>query len=201
MSELISRRHGLEAFLRETTGARTAEARLHAKIRDDLGHINLRGDATDETFTDTIEKTTGQPLPIVPNTTSHGDHRIFWLGPDEWLLLADANATSALTESIRKASCGNPVSVNDVSGGQVAIQLQGSAARVLLAKGYTLDLHPSVFPVGACAQSGLAKATVLLGLVDEGPTFVIIVRRSYSDYLCRWLRHAGGDAGITFSSA
>ena len=79
--------------------------------------------------------------------------------------------------------------------------LEGSAARKILAKGCTLDLHPSVFPVGACAQSGLAKASVVLGLLGEAPTFMIVVRRSYSDYLCRWLSNAGSDAGIIFSQA
>lgn len=199
MTELPNRRHGLEAFLSETTGARGAGTDLHARIRDDLGHINLRFDVANKAYVEAIEEITGQSLPIVPNTTSQGAHRILWLGPDEWLVLSDADATLSLAESIRNAYGGMHVSANDISGGQVAIELQGAASRNLLAKGCTLDLHPSVFPVGACAQSGLAQANILVSLVDDTPTFMIVVRRSFADYLCRWLAHAGRDAGIVFA--
>lgn len=199
MTELLNRRHGLEAFLGETTGAQNADTVMHARVRADLGHINLRADAAIKASVDAIEGITGQPLPVVPNTMSQDDHRIFWLGPDEWLILTDADETSSLAESIREASGGTHVSVNDISGGQVAIELQGAAARSLLAKGCTLDLHPSVFPVGACAQSGLAKANILVSLVDGAPTFMVVVRRSFADYLCRWLAHAGSDVGIVFA--
>jgi sarcosine oxidase subunit gamma len=64
-----------------------------------------------------------------------------------------------------------------------------------------LDLHPGVFAVGDCAQSGLAKANVVLALVDDKPTFMVVVRRSFSDYLYRWLAHAGSDDGVTFRDA
>ena len=80
------------------------------------------------------------------------------------------------------------VSINDLSGGQIAIHLSGSDVPDLLAKGCTLDLHPSVFGVGACAQSGLAKTIVLLGHIDKAPVYELIVRRSFSEYALRWLR-------------
>jgi len=51
-----------------------------------------------------------------------------------------------------------------------------------------LDLHPDVFRAGDCAQSGLGKATMLLGCIDTAPVYEIIVRRSFSEYALRWLR-------------
>jgi sarcosine oxidase subunit gamma len=59
-----------------------------------------------------------------------------------------------------------------------------------LAKGCTLDFHPRVFRPGTCAQSGLAKANVLIRLGDDPDSFDVVVRRSFADYLLRWLRHA-----------
>ena len=103
--------------------------------------------------------------------------------------------------SLEEASQDRHVAVNDLSGGQIALELKGPNCRDLLAKGCTLDLHPSVFSVGDCAQSGLAKASVLIALTDETPTFLVVVRRSFSDYLCRWLAHAGSDEGIVFTEA
>ena len=200
MSDLMKQCHGLEPFLREAGSAGTDATGVQVTIRDDLGHINLRGHAADATFKAAIEEVAGQPLPVLPNTTSSGDHRIFWLGPDEWLILAEATGTPSLTDAIRQATGGLHASVNDVSGGQVALQLQGAEVRTLFAKGCTLDLNPSVFTAGFCAQSGLAKANVLLGLVDDAPTFIVVVRRSFADYLCRWLSHAGRDIGIAFTA-
>jgi sarcosine oxidase subunit gamma len=148
-----------------------------------------------------VEKVLGQALPIEPNTVSSGRHQVFWLGPDEWLVVTPAGGAAELAGRLQQASSGSHASVNDISGGQVALVLEGPKSRDLLAKGCTLDLHPDVFSVGDCAQSGLAKAGVLLALVDDKPSFMIVVRRSFSDYLCRWLAHAGSDEGITFRNA
>ena len=68
--------------------------------------------------------------------------------------------------------------------------------RDLLAKGCPVDLHPSVFDVGQCAQSHLAKAPILLRQVDREPTFEIIVRRSFADYFWTWLEDAAAEYGL-----
>jgi len=201
MSDPITRHHGLESFLGDVAGERVADSGARLTIRGDLGHINLRGDPANAELVTAVEEVLGQSLPVAPNTFSVGTHRAFWLGPDEWLVVTTAEQAVTAADRLHEATSQFHASVNDISGGQIAMLLEGSAARRILAKGCTLDLHPSVFPVGACAQSGLAKAGVLLGLLDDAPTFMIVVRRSFSDYLCRWLANAAGDAGISFSEA
>jgi sarcosine oxidase subunit gamma len=76
--------------------------------------------------------------------------------------------------------------------------LIGPGAREVLAKGCTLDLHPDEFKPGACAQSGLAKASVLLAMIDERPSFEIKVRRSFAEYVLLWLNYSGREFGISF---
>ena len=39
-----------------------------------------------------------------------------------------------------------------------------------------------------------------LGLVDDAPVFEIVVRRSFADYLCRWLDHVARHGGVAFQS-
>lgn len=168
------------------------------KIQKDLGHINLRGDPQNADFIAAAERILGQALPLDANTVSLGDHRIYWLGPDEWLLVTAADTVSGLVDRLQHAFAKLHAAVNDISGGQVALSLSGTSVRDILAKGCTLDLHPQVFRLGTCAQSGLAKANVLVGLGDDTDTFEIVVRRSFSDYLVRWLQQAGGDYGIEF---
>lgn len=201
MSESLVRRHGLESLLAGMPGSPSADPGVSVTIRGDLGHINVRGNAEGTGFVKSVEQVLGQALPIRPNTVSAGQHQVFWLGPDEWLIVTPAAAAAELAGRLQKATSDTHASVNDISGGQVVLILQGAKCRDLLAKGCTLDLHPGAFAVGDCAQSGIARANVLLALVDEMPTFMIVIRRSFSDYLCRWLTHAGRDEGIAFKDS
>jgi sarcosine oxidase subunit gamma len=195
MTDRPDKRHGLEPF---TAGLRKAKkAALEIRIRGDLGHLNLRGKTGDGHFVETCEQLLGQPLPLEPNTFSAADGRVYWLGPDEWLVVAEAGRIDALAAELTAALENSHAAVNNLSGGQVALRLTGEPCRDLLAKGCTLDLHPRVFSAGCCAQSGLARANVLIGcLEDDG--FELVVRRSFADYLLRWLQHAGADRGIRF---
>lgn len=176
-----------------------SEGRIRAHIPTGRGYVNLRGDAADKAFLSGVEAALGQGLPTENNTFSSGEHRVYWLGPDEWLVATGDSAVRDVVARLEASLARLHAAVNDVTGGNVAVHLTGGCARDLLAKGCTLDLHPAVFGVGACAQSGLGKANVLIGMLDGTPTFEIIVRRSFADYLEGWLRHAGRDRGIEFA--
>lgn len=197
MSDNGERRHGLEPFLAAAPAA--ADASVSIVVRSNTGCINLRGNPADRAFVGAAAGVLGQDLPLAANTFTSGEHRVYWLGPDEWLVVTAAADAAATTAQLGDAFPGPNAAANDVSGGNVVLQLAGNGVRDVLAKGCTLDLLPDEFPVSACAQSGLAKASVLLGLLDEAPAFEIIVRRSFSDYLCRWLAHTARSQGVRFS--
>lgn len=192
MTEFATTSHGLEAFAGSGDGN---DADITLTIRSDLGHINLRGDSDDAAFIAAAEKALGQTLPIEPNTISSGDLDVFWLGPDEWLILASSMQVPAIEAALVPALAGIHSAVNVIGGGQAAIGLAGNHVRELLAKGCTIDFHPRKFASGMCVQSGLAKANVLIAVPDDD-VVMLIVRRSFSDYLLRWLSDAGGEYGI-----
>lgn len=150
--------------------------------------INLRGDPGDRRFVDAATAALGHALPLAANTFIGDDPRIFWLGPDEWLVSAEPGRAQPLVAALETEMAGLHVAINDLSGGNVCIQLSGADAAGRLAAGCALDLHPAVFAVGQCAQTGLAKANVLIACIDAAPVYEIIVRRSFSEYLLRWLR-------------
>ena len=161
------------------------------------GHVNLRGDGTDEAFQAGVESVVGARAPIEPNTVSRvGEAAIAWLGPDEWLVISPPDIKDGLSAKLEEALAGRHVSVNDISGGQTIIRLRGARARDVLSKGCPLDLHPRVFGAGQCAQSHIAKSNALIIQVDDTPTYDVIVRRSFADYLARWLNHAGMEYDI-----
>ncbi len=116
----------------------------------------------------------GEP-PVAPNTVV-GD--AIWLGPDEWLVLGGREEDYAEM----------PAAV-DVSANRVCLELSGEGAADVLARGCALDLHPSVFPPGRCAQTLVARAQVILYRTEDA--FRLLVRPSFADYLRAWLRDAG----------
>ncbi len=170
-----------------------------ARVATGAGFVNLRGNADEPAFTERVAGALGQPLPTEPNTISIAGRRVYWLGPDEWLIRCDIEEAAELAAALEAAVDGLHSAVNDVSGGNVAIDLAGASVRELLARGSTFDFHPRVFRPGDCAQTGLAKAGVLVGQLDDAPTFELVVRRSFADYLLRWLRHSGSGLGIEFA--
>jgi len=107
-----------------------------------------------------------------------------------------------LTMQLREALAASHASVADLSGGQIALHVSGSKVRDVLAKACTLDLSPSEFDVGACAQGGLAKTGMLIGRIDDAELkFEIVLRRSFADYALRWLRHAATEYDVRFSAS
>lgn len=199
MSEAGERRHGLEPFLAGQHAV--ADAGVEIVVQSGLRFINLRGNAGDDAFIDAAAGVLGQNLPREPNRLTAGSHRIYWLGPDEWLVLTDAAGAAGAAAALSDGLTGQHAAVNDVSGGNVALKLRGAGARDVLARGCTLDLHADVFPVAACAQSGLAKANILLGCLDETPAYEVIVRRTFAEYLCRWLVHSARRHGVRLSGS
>jgi sarcosine oxidase, subunit gamma len=166
-----------------------------------IGKLELRGDPGDRTFMAAVGRTLDVLLPSEPNTTAaRGDLVALWLGPDAWLLTCPPGKVAALADSLRTALLDVHAAVTDVSDGRVALRLAGPNARDVLAKGCPLDLHPRVFASGSCAQSLLAKASVLLHLLDDdpgrGPTFDLYVARSFAHYLFAWLEDAGREYGV-----
>ncbi|MFG2522280.1 sarcosine oxidase subunit gamma [Streptomyces sp. NPDC048527] len=134
-----------------------------------------------------IEKTLGAPLPrAYGETTSSGTHTACWLGPDEWLVLSQAEETSVAAE-LGEALAADPGSVVDVSANRTTLELSGPAARQVLEKGCPLDLHPRVFGPGRAVSTTVGPIAVLLRQVDDAPTYRLLPRSSFADYLARWL--------------
>lgn len=193
------RRHGLEDLLPTLPGKSTG-ARLQVRLLPDLGQIGLRGDPGDKDYLALAQSALGQALPTQYNTISFGNYRIYWLGPDEWLILASSSEERALASSLKACLKDRHASVTEIGGANIVMTLTGSAARNLLARGSCIDFAADRFLPGQCAQTALTKSGVIIGLIDKQPTFEIIVRRSFSDYLVRWLNSAGRSEGIAFMS-
>ena len=159
------------------------------------GFINLRGRGDNTAFLAGCLKVLGCEPPATPNTVvDEGENRIYWLGPDEWLIVTPAGGEAKLKADLLKALDGQFCSVVDNSSGLTMLHVTGANAGALLATDCPLDLHPREFKPGQCAQTRLAKAGMTISPLADANGFEVIIRRSFADYLLLWLQ----DAAIAF---
>lgn len=163
--------------------------------------INIRGNSSDPAFLAAVKTATSVDLPVKANTVStYGSTSILWLGPNEWWVVTAPDRSDELVPTLRQAFEGQHTAVIDVSESRTVITISGPKARAMLARGISLDLHPRVFAPGQCAQTGMAKANVLLHQVDDKPSYDIYVLKSFSDYLWRWSEQIAADFGLAISA-
>jgi sarcosine oxidase, subunit gamma len=136
------------------------------------------------------ERAFGAPVPTTACRAGvQGERAALWLGPDEWLLIAPEPAGTGVLTGLESALHGLPCSLVDVSHRQMALEVAGARAQLLLAAGCPLDLHPDAFPAGMCTRTMLGKTEVVLW--RSGPeTFRIEVWRSFAAYLSAFLVEA-----------
>ena len=171
-------------------------------------HINIRGDKDNADFLRSVERVSGLAWPVEPNTVSrNGETCVSWLGPDEWLLITATDAS--VEHDLIDALSGQHSSVVDLSGGQTVVRLSGAVWRDVLSSACPLDLHPRAFATNHCAQTVFAHTNVLLiralndleadASAEAGQAedvVDIVVRRSFSDHVVRWIMDASDEYGF-----
>ena len=159
------------------------------------GHLNLRGNPDEDTFRSGVAEELGLELPLVAGTcTGNGNTSIYWLGPTEWLVTVEGGTEAGVEARLRQTLNGH-FAVVDVSGGQTLVRLSGEAVDMVLKKSSGYDFHPSQFTQGRCVQTTFAKASALVSKTADN-SFDLVIRRSFSDYLFRWIVDAASEYGI-----
>lgn len=168
------------------------------------GQINIRGNAEDTAFAAAVKKATRLDLPIEPNTISGkpATTRIMWLGPDEWMVITKPQGGKRVFDALWKnlKIDGMHASVVDTSEARTTLTVSGKHARDVMAKLCSLDLHPSQFAPGQCAQTIVGKVGVMLLQTAEtktgGATYELYSLRSFSTYLWKRLEDAATEYGV-----
>ena len=189
------KKYALDGFINEKESSVISPQGLEINIRAEINFLNIRGSINDSDFIEHAEAVFQQTLPLDFNTFSVGEHHIYWLAPDEWLVCTAHD----LKPIVQNISPKIDLYVTSQTGGYTQLILQGDSVRSLLSKGCTLDISEKKFLIGQCAQTGLGKAGILLALTDSSPTFNIIVRRSFAEYVGLWLKQCGNEFGVNFT--
>jgi sarcosine oxidase subunit gamma len=138
-------------------------------------------------------------LPRAPyGSRSFGGLHLLWLGPDEWLILAEDEARDRLSQSAERLAAAGAAFV-DVSHRQVGILVKDRDVEAWLASGCPLDLTMRAFPVGACTRTLYHKAEIVLWRTGSD-AFQLEVWRSFAPYVEALLTEAGCD-GLSVNTA
>jgi sarcosine oxidase subunit gamma len=143
----------------------------------DLPQVGVRADPRDLPFE-----------PPQPNTTTTWNGRdVLWLGPDEWLVVGELGEEESIGRELEAAMEVHHHSVVDVSANRIVFELVDGLEA--LSSGCGLDLHPSRWTPGMCAQTLFGGAQVILHQLDERTTRVF-VRPSFAGYFVDRLTRA-----------
>ncbi len=138
----------------------------------------------------------GIDLPVKPKTSSSGNGRTaLWLGPDEWLVIAEGGSDVGNSLMQAAKNSGALHSAADVSHRNTAILVSGPGAAAAINAGCPQDLSLKAFPVGACSRTVLDKVEIVLLRTGE-EAFRVEVWRSFSDYAFRLLAEGAQDAAV-----
>ncbi len=121
-----------------------------------------------------------------------GNPAVHWLGPDQWLLTSESESVVDILASIDKALSDQLYAATDMSSGLACFSLSGQAARIVLAMGCGIDMHPSSFITGQCVRTYFAQVPVFIVATGD-LEFDLYVDRSYAHYLQEWLSDAAED--------
>jgi heterotetrameric sarcosine oxidase gamma subunit len=117
----------------------------------------------------------GVELPTVPCLSNQCHDRVaLWLGPDEWLVLAD--------EGVELPAAYPGGSIVDVSHAMTGIAVSGSRAAWAINAFCAMDLQLGAFPVGMCTRTVFGKAEIVLWRTAP-ENFRIEVARSFAPYV------------------
>jgi sarcosine oxidase subunit gamma len=135
----------------------------------------------------------GVPIPATAyRAEAAGLRAALWLGPDEWLLIAEDGAQAPIEAAFASIAGEIPFSLVDVGHRNIAVELSGADAADAITAGCPLDLDPGVFPPGACTRTLFGKCEIVLWRTAPA-TFRMELARSYADYVWRLIELACAD--------
>lgn len=147
-----------------------------------------------------IKAAFGLDLPPPGKWTAGPGVSALWIQPGGWLLEAEPALPNAFCSRVAAAATNLGAAV-DQSSGRTLIRLEGAAARAVLATVCRLDLHPRAFGSGSSAATRIGHVACAIRLVDENPSFDLIVGSTYARWLIEELLEASHAHGLQFERA
>ncbi len=125
----------------------------------------------------------GLKLPSKINKITFGKNTICMkLGPDEWIVRANATQKKTLESSFTKLSKIVMCSITDISHRNVGFEITGKEAAHLINVGCPLNLSLDSFPIGKASRTVFESVPIVVLRLDN-QMFQIECWRSFGPYL------------------
>ncbi|XDZ65027.1 sarcosine oxidase subunit gamma [Alphaproteobacteria bacterium LSUCC0684] len=185
------------------TSAPCLDGSAGATIIRDTGvsdKINLRASPDNMALRRAVKRSVGTDLPLDANTfAAAGDRMVIWLGPDEWMIMAENGAAPSIIAECDTPEAGH-VAATDVSDAIGAVTMKGPHVRAVLAKHCGLDFHHEAFTPGMAQQSLLSHAGVTIACLKTD-CFLVIGRSSFMPYIVALMQDASIEFGFDYHAA
>lgn len=171
----------------ETEAGVTLSARASVRQTLVLAH---RGQA--ERLVETC-RTRGLDLPPPGRASIGRDLTIVATGPGQWLAVGEDFSADLAGQLFAPLS--GACTLVRADDARVLLHIGGPAARKMLAKLLSIDLHPRVFSPGTAAVTLAAGIAVTLWQLDPTPRYALATPRSTARSLWHWLVEAAAEYG------
>ena len=121
---------------------------LTLQVRDGIPKLRLQVRPGASLKQAPLKRLFGTTLPDNPQENTDSEQAIYWLSPNDWLLLNPPADPDSIKTTLQNASSNATCAVTDVSDAWSIIDLSGAAAPATLAQGCSVDFHDSAFPPG-----------------------------------------------------
>jgi sarcosine oxidase subunit gamma len=143
------------------------------------------------------KKLFGVEPPTTPKAVAGKTATLIWAGPDQFMAFAPRSDEDFYAKL--SGAFAGVASLSDQSDGRCMMRIGGPDARDALAKFCALDLHDSVFPVGAAASTAIdhTNASVWRSADEAGEAvYNILVFTSFSDSLWHTIADSALEYGL-----
>jgi len=180
------------------TGVKLAEIRDFSLVQI----MTRRGQAA--AVAKAIKANFGVDAPTEPKAVVAGKNILIWSGPDQIMVLSARGDNIRPLDAIRETFAGI-ASLSDQSDGRCMVRVSGPRVLDFLAKLSSIDLHDSVFPVGAAAATSMDHTAVNLwreaDSKDGSPTYGILFFSSFAVSFWQTLTDSGAEYGVEVSAS
>ena len=160
----------------------------HVRLLTIVGSTNERKQSLEPT------ESTGT-FSFEPCTWSFVDGvKVCWLGPNRWLTIERFSDGGRRAKEF-SLSFPSSLSTLDTTGNYSVFSMTGPSVSQLLQKSCSYDFYESAFASNGCVLTTFAKTQALV-VASESDGVELIVRRSYSDYVYRWIVDASQEFGF-----
>jgi sarcosine oxidase, subunit gamma len=160
-------------------------------------YISLRGNSNDALIVAAASSALGLKLPVEPCTFAcSGATKVLWLSPDEWMIVTPREQLAECLQKLHSVLAGFRCQVTDNSGGYTQVIVEGRNATDVLAHVTVFDLH--ALTCGRVVGTTFGKSSVYLH--RQGDAYCMLLRRSFADYIWRYLVRAAGPYGFGITS-